>query len=182
MKLDKIARYSFLGMAALMIILGAVALLWPAMPLDALSILFGVLMLISAIVRIVNGIKPRVQHLSNRYDIGHGVFQLFVAYLLIGHSAVMAGILSVIAGFVLLMSGIMKMQAGYEMRIQGGKKWIFFLLLAIVNMVFGVILVVSPYGAELIGAYIGAGLILEGIENLVDVLWGMRKAKTANPA
>lgn len=172
---EKILRYGYLGVTTLTFILGGVLAVWAAFPVTALAVIYGIVLFFSAVVRLLNGVRPKLQHMTERFDIALGAFHLFLAYLLIAHTPVMASIFPVLLGFNLLIGGILKMQAGFDTKAQGAKLagWLPSVALAILVLVYGVVIIVvqASFRANLL---MGVGLMLEGLIHFIDLFWAQK--------
>lgn len=101
---------------------------------------------------------------------------LIVLGLVIGFAQeTIASLLPVIFGLVLFVGGILKTQGAFDLKRMGDLRWFITLIGALVSLVFGVIVLVNPFGTLMtLMRVMGAFLVVESIQ---DAIYAMRYEK-----
>ena len=71
-----------------------------------------------------------------------------------------------VLGFLVTISGILKMQNSVDMLRLGQGTWYVAFCMAILNIIFGIVLLIDPFSRELLVYLLGAALIFSGITDL----------------
>ena len=101
-----------------------------------------------------------------RYDLVVGLSTILGGILVIIKIDQLTALIPVLLGFLVTISGILKIQNSVDMLRLGNGTWHVAFALAIVNIIFGIVLLIDPFGGELLVTLLGAGLIYSGLTDL----------------
>ena len=79
-----------------------------------------------------------------------------------------------ILGLYLIFDGVVKLQAALDIKKEGYQKWGILLLLAVLMIALGVVILLNPFhSAQVLTAFIGACMLVDGVINLWNavVVW-----------
>lgn len=86
-----------------------------------------------------------------------------------------ASLLPVIFGFVLFVGGVFKIQGAFDLKRMGDLRWFFTLVGALVSTVFGLVILINPFGTLMtLMRVMGAFLVIEAVQ---DMLYAWRYEK-----
>ena len=91
--------------------------------------------------------------------------------VLIFRTSYMVEILSICVGIFILVDGALKLQTAVDAKKFGIEKWWLILIIALLVSIVGIILMVIPFAAQTVAAWIiGINLVLDGVLNICVVL------------
>jgi uncharacterized membrane protein HdeD (DUF308 family) len=167
------------GVSAL--IFGILVLIWPKTTLLIVAVLFGLQLLISGIVRIVNGIVDKsIEGWQRGLSITFGVLILLAGVLCLRNPALSLLTIIVVVAIGWLVDGIMNIVLGVQ-NPRGerlGK-----ILMGVVFLLGAILLLVFPTTALITFALLGGWiLIIFGVAMLVAGIMGLRAQNKAGPS
>lgn len=182
MNVVKQAKTSFICFSILSIILGVCLIIWPHVSAETICIVFGLILLLTGVLRIVFYFKGTVFGIPLYADLTAGFLILLVGALLIIHPGDAASLLPIVAGLSLIFDGAFKLQPSADLRRVGVKYWWYILILSILTSACGVLLVLNPFaGLTALMVALGVCLILDGIQNICTVAYVSRFIKKEMP-
>lgn len=153
-----------------LLILGVLALIWPDISAVVVCCALGALCIASGVYEIVRYFKLGLVGLFFQYDLALGLFGILAGLLMLLHPLGAATWLPVIAGIYMVVASIFAIQISVEMRRFGIGSWGVSLALGIINTIFAFFLILDPFhGAQALMIYLGAAMILGGIQNLYAI-------------
>ncbi|MFR0848452.1 MAG: hypothetical protein ACLSG9_11210 [Eubacterium sp.] len=81
----------------------------------------------------------------------------------------------VVLGFLITISGILKLQNSVDLLRLGHGTWHVAFALAIINIVFGVVLLINPFAKEILITLVGIGFVYSGATDLYVTISISRK-------
>ncbi len=156
-------KWNLVTLAVLFIVLGVIIIMWPDEVMRTSCYMLAAMLMIIGVISLISYLRKDISGMLYRYD------------LVVGLSAVLGGILviikvdqliALILGFLVTISGILKMQNSVDMLRLGHGTWYVAFCMAIFNIIFGIVLLVDPFGKELLVYLLGAALIFSGITDL----------------
>ena len=157
-------KWNLVTLAVLFIVLGVIIIMWPDEVMRTSCYMLAAMLMIIGVISLISYLRKDISGMLYRYD------------LVVGLSAVLGGILviidqlialiPVVLGFLVTISGILKMQNSVDMLRLGHGTWYVAFCMAIFNIIFGIVLLVDPFGKELLVYLLGAALIFSGITDL----------------
>ena len=96
---------------------------------------------------------------------------MILGAVLIFRTSYMVEILSICVGIFILVDGALKLQTAVDAKKFGIEKWWLILVIALLVSIVGIILMVIPFAAQTVAAWIiGINLVLDGVLNICVVL------------
>jgi uncharacterized membrane protein HdeD (DUF308 family) len=161
--------FALRGLAA--VIFGILAFAWPGLTLATLVLLFGIFVLIDAVMAIISAIRSKGDHVW--VLLLEGVVAVVAGVLVLGWPGITALLLLYIIAAWAIVSGILEIVSAVRLRTIIEHEWAWILSGAL-SIVFGVVAIARPgAGALAIIWLIGAYAILFGI-TLFFVAWRIR--------
>lgn len=172
-------------LAILEVLVGIFLLVNPEGITKVFIVIFGVIMLIIGVFGLISYLRGR-KNGENRIG---GLIGTIIA-LVLGLISIFASnwiltlvsLLAVVFGILLILGGIVKFSSFAQVKKSGlvGSGTVLMLISGIIMIIFGVILVIRPFGTiELLLRIAGILLIIEAVLDLISVFLSMRGKKTA---
>ena len=175
MEVVKQAKSTFLCFSILNILLGVCLIIWPGISATTLCIIFGILLMVMGVVRIICYFDGRFFGLPLFADMSIGIMCALLGLLLIIHPGDAATIVSLIIGICLIIDGAFKLQTSVDIKRVGVKYWWYILILAVLTAACGVLIVCDPFtGAAALMIAMGISLIIDGVQNICTVAYVSR--------
>lgn len=176
--LKKVKWDAILG-ALLYVVLGIVALVIPETMIKTLGYLIGILLIVIGAVSMIGYLLRENSLNYYRHDFGYGLVGVAVGILFLYKVEWIISLVPVILGIMVLASGCSKLQNVIDMMRGEYGNWIVMLVLAIINVIIGVILIVNPFDTVvLLFQLVGAGLIFSGITDCVTAVYVAGRLKS----
>ncbi len=160
------------------IIAGGIFLLWPGATIVVLAVFFGIWLLVTGVIQIVQGFNKELSGGQRTLAVIVGVISILLGVLCF-RGGIVNGvyILSLFVGFSFLFRGIWQLIAGIQGKGVPGRGLLIFS--GILGIIAGIIVVSVPFQSIVILAYIaGIWLILMGI---IEVIYSFKiKSRTGN--
>lgn len=152
--------------AVVFILLGIVLLAFPNATMILVCRIIGWGVLISGIVALVGAIRGN----QGGAGIAVGVVGIIVGIYIIAKPGVLASIIPFVVGIVMVVNGILNITTAARNRDVFGRRYLPSLAGGIVTVLFGALLLCNSfYAAALIVRFIGIGLILGSVSNLISM-------------
>ena len=154
--------------AAIMIILGAVLVLFPGMTLVYIVRLGGAALILGGIGSVVSWCRMgRHQAGSSYLDIAGGIFAVLGGLFLMLRPQVLIDMFPTVAGVLIILNGFFNLLKALDSRRLGFSKWLVSLLLAAVTIALGIFLLAHPFSTmQLLVRILGVVLIYNGLSSL----------------
>lgn len=161
--LKEIKWDSFLS-ALLYVVMGVVLLLFPDTTARTLGYLVGGVAVVAGAVSMICYLLRNANENYYRNDFLYGLVGIALGCFVFYKVDLIISLIPFILGLLVVVSGCGKLQDVIDMKRIGYGNWIAMLILAVLNVVFGVVLLKNPFSAaEVLLQVIGAGLIFSGI-------------------
>ena len=143
-------------MSILYILLGIILIVRPEFSALTICRLFGTIMLIPGIIRIVGFFRRDVYGNLLDFDLVYGlIFIAFGGFMLIAPKVIITA-LPIILGIVIIVDSIIRLQFAFNLKRLLHKKWQIHLYLALITAVLGILLVFKPFeGSIILTRFIG---------------------------
>ena len=162
----------------LYIVLGIVALLIPETMVKTLGYLIGILLILAGAVSMICYLLREAHQNYYRNDFGYGLMGIAVGILFLYKVDWIISLVPAILGILVVASGCRKLQDVIDMKRMGYGNWVLVLILAAVNVAFGVGLIMNAFEAALLFLQlVGAGLIFSGVTDCASCLYLAGKVK-----
>ncbi len=156
----------------LYVVLGIVTLIIPETMIKTLGYLIGILLILVGAVSMICYLLRDNSLNYYRHDFGYGLVGIAVGILFLYKVEWIISLVPVILGILVLASGCGKLQNVIDMKRAGYGNWAAMLILAVINVIFGVILIVNPFDTViLLFQLVGAGLIFSGVTDCITAVY-----------
>lgn len=170
MKWIRRAKRAHIVLSIILIVVGLLFLLDPALSLRVVCRLVGVLCLLFGAAKLAGYFSRDAYGLAFQFDLGLGLVALVLGILLLLRPEGAASLLQLLVGLFVVVDGILKLQTALDARRFGLPRWWVILLTAAVTAAAGLLLILNPLGgARAMMMLLGAALIAAGIETLIVV-------------
>ena len=163
-------RFATFGIAILCTLLGLALLIWPEQSMNVLGYGFGAVLTISGLLQIGGYVASDKQGLLKKIQLLAGILIAVVGVAILLSPKTVMKLTVVVIGIVMLYHGVMDIKFGFDIKNCNGSKWAVTLLMGLVTCALGVLVLVNPFGsARVLMIIIGAGLIFDGVSDVVTV-------------
>lgn len=178
MRTLKEMKWDNLLTALLYIIIGIVLLLFPETTARTLGYLVGGVAVLAGAVSMICYLLRDAHQNYFRNDFVYGLAGIALGCFIFYKVDLIISLIPFILGLLVVISGCSKLQDVIDMKRMGYGNWIFMLILAIANVVFGIVLMCNPFStAVLLFRLIGAGLVFSGVSDGLVTLFFAGKVK-----
>lgn len=182
MKTAKKWKWIFIGIACAMMLLGLCLVIWPQISATVLCYLFGALILVTGVIRIVCYIRRGISAFFHYYELPLGLLDILLAVFFFSRSRYVVLILPVAIGIMILVDSIFELQMAIDLKRLGLGRWWSMLALSILSILFSFLLILEPFdGSVTLMIFIGLSLIVDGIQSLCSVIYASRYIKRVKP-
>lgn len=172
MKLLKQLKWDTLLMGVLNILLGIVALVIPETMERMLGFLIGAVLIIAGAVSMISYLLRDAHQNYYHNDFLHGLLGILLGILVLYKVDIIISLVPLLLGALVLVSGLSKLQDVIDLKRMGYGNWIVMLVLAVVNVMLGLVLLLNPMAtAALLFRLLGVGLIFSGITDSVTTIY-----------
>lgn len=166
MKLLRQIKWNLVILSLLFIALGVILILWPNEVMRTSCYMLAAMLIIVGVISLINYLRKDISGILYRYDLVVGLSAILGGILVIIKVDQLLSLIPVVLGFLVTISGILKMQNSVDMLRLGQGTWYVAFCMAILNIIFGIVLLIDPFGRELLVNLLGAALIFSGITDL----------------
>lgn len=166
MKLLKEIKWNLVVLSLLFIVLGVILIMWPNEVMRTSCYMLAAMLIIVGVISLINYLRKDISGILYRYDLVVGLSAVLGGILVIIKVDQLLNLIPVVLGFLVTISGILKMQNSVDMLRLGQGTWYVAFCMAILNIIFGIVLLIDPFGRELLVNLLGAALIFSGITDL----------------
>ncbi len=166
MKLLKQIKWNLIAIAVAFVALGVVLIIFPTEVMKTSCYMMAALLIIIGVISLVNYLRKDIVGIIYRYDLVVGLSCVLGGILVIIKIDDLIMLIPVVLGFLVTISGILKMQNSVDMLRLGNGVWHVTFGLAIANIVFGIVLLINPFAAELHVMLMGIALIYSGLTDI----------------
>lgn len=154
--------------ALITIFVGIIFMVFPAVTTAVLGYTLGTVAIIAGIIFVAKYIKKDVREDYYSHELVMGLCLMIIGILVYIKVDIIGDIFKPVFGLFILYSGVEKLQTAIDLVRMKYENWKLVLVLAIVNIVFGIILLLNfKFGMVIAFILIGIGLIFSGISSLV---------------
>ena len=166
MKLLRQIKWNLVILSFLFIALGIILILWPNEVMRTSCYMLAAMLIIVGVISLINYLRKVISAILYRYDLVVGLSAVLGGILVIIKVDQLLSLIPVVLGFLVTISGILKMQNSVDMLRLGQGTWYVAFCMAILNIIFGIVLLIDPFSRELLVYLLGAALIFSGITDL----------------
>ena len=167
MELIKKAKWGYLFLSALYIVLGIILIIYPAQTINVICKIIGVTAVAAGIYTIVRFFLRSATTFTATAGLITGIICLVCGILLISNPDFIKSIFPFVIGIMIIIDSAFKLMTSFEIKNTTREGWLGVLVLSVIGLVFGFIIVFNAGAtADFIVRIIGVSLIVEAIENL----------------
>lgn len=171
-KVLKELKWDALLKGVLYTLLGVAAFLIPETMEKTLAYLIAVVLILAGAVSMVCYLLRSARENYYRNDFLYGLVGIALGIIVLYKIELIISLVPVILGIMVLISGCAKLQDVIDMKRLNSGNWIVMLVIAIIDVLFGVLLIANPFkAATILFRLIGVGLIFSGITDCVTIIY-----------
>lgn len=161
-------KWDVIMTSLLYVALGIVVLAMPGIMFKTLGYLIGAFLIVAGAVSMVCYLLRDARRNYFRNDFVYGLVEITVGIIVLYKVDKIMELVPIILGILVVASGCRKLQDAIDMKRLEYSGWILMLVLAVVNVIFGVWLILDPIKVEMVlERLIGIGLIVSGVTDCV---------------
>lgn len=150
-----------------MMVLGIGMIIWPDISALAVCYLMGAICIATGIYELIRYFKLGVVGILFRHDLIISLLSILSGIILLCHPLGALTILPIILGLYMIIAGVFTIQISadsYRFAVSGWRKSLIF---GIIGIALGLLTIINPFaGAKAMMTFIGAALLIIGIENI----------------
>lgn len=170
-------KYSCL-VSIMMIILAVFLIGKPVETIEAFIIAFSSIMIVEGIISFVNYFTIDKEYRLTSFDLISGIITSLTGILMFIYRDNLINVFPVILGIWIIINNLFKMQISINLSSIKGSGWVYFLLLNILLIIFGIILIINPFASLVtITTISGIILLVSCLINLFESIYLIIKVK-----
>jgi uncharacterized membrane protein HdeD (DUF308 family) len=178
MKMLKELKWDALFKGILYILLGVVALVVPETMEKTLGYLLGIVLIIAGGVSMIGYLLREAHENYYRNDFVYGLAGIVIGIIVLLRVEIIISLIPLLLGILVTISGCAKLQDVIDMKRMNYGSWVLMLILAVINLVLGLLLIFNPFkAASLLFRIIGIGLIYSGLTDCITTIYFAKKIK-----
>lgn len=184
MKMLKRVRWVYLLLALFLIGMGVCLLIWPTVSMNLVCMITGGGAVLVGFAKIVVYGVRQVNAMIEQYDFAFGVLCVIGGVILLIQPEQLLELLPQVLACCILWDCVFKLQVALDAKRLGNGLWFLQLLAVLICVVWGVCLLVQPFGLkekQYLGILVAGGLIADGVLNLLAVIYIAATVKKAPP-
>lgn len=172
MKTLKKVKWTFIGISALMMILGICLIIQPHISATIICYLFGIIILIAGIARIVCYVQRIIGKFVYYYELWQGLLDIFVSIIFFLHPQNVIIAMPIIIGIIIIIDSVFSLQAAFDLKRWGLYSWWSILIFSFINILFAFLLIADPFGgSRALMIFLGISLIANSIQNICVIVF-----------
>lgn len=178
MRMLKELKWDALLSSILYVVMGIVLLLFPDTTARTLGYLVGGVAVAAGAVSMICYLLRDAHQNYYRNDFLYGLVGIALGCFIFYKVDLIVSLIPFIMGLLVIVSGCSKLQDVIDMKRMDYGNWVIMLAVAVVNVVFGIIMLRNPFStAAILLQVIGAGLVFSGLTDVFVTLFFARKIK-----
>lgn len=164
--------------ALLCVVYGIVLIIWPDISSNFICYAIGAAIMLVGVIFVIRYIRKDLVRDFYRKDLVIGLIAISLGLVALLRVELIKGLIPTILGIVVLFSGIVKLQNAIDMFRMQYTYWYIILILALLNVGFGILLILEPiWIVDIVFILIGCGLVYSGISDLLTLYFVSRTIK-----
>lgn len=177
-KLLKQIKWDAILISVLYIALGIVCVVIPETMVKTIGYLIGALLIIAGAVSMICYLLREAHQNYYRNDFVYGLVSIAIGIIVLYKVDWLIELVPLILGVLVLASGCSKLQDVIDMKRMEYGNWVLMLILAVANVIFGVVVIFNPFEtALLLFQLVGAGLIFSGATDCFTIIFFAKKIR-----
>lgn len=171
-------KWDVITTGILYILLGLVALLLPETMEKTLGYLLGIVLILAGAISMIMYLLRDAHENYYHNEFVFGLVGIALGILVLYKVEFIISLIPFLLGLLVLVSGCTKLQDVIDMKRLDLNSWIPMLVLAVINVLLGVLLIYNPFqAATLLFRLLGIGLILSGATDVIATLFFAAKLR-----
>lgn len=166
MKILKELKWNLIVLALAFVTIGIIFLIYPVEVQTTACYIIAALLIVVGVISLVNYLRKDISGIIYRYDLVVGLSAILGGILVIIKIQELTELILVVLGFLVTISGILKLQNSVDMLRLGHGTWHVAFAMAIINIIFGIVLLINPFSSDVQKLLIGIALIYSGLTDL----------------
>ena len=164
-------KKNWIASAVLCIVVGLILLLWPESTLTSVGYVLGGIAIAMGVIRVVRYFKQAHTYpVIFQSDLVVGLFSFGLGLFMIRSPQTVMGLIPMLFAIVIIGFGVANILRAVDAKRAGISLWRLLLVLAILTLALGWLILANPFASLAVTVMvIGAGLIYEGVSDLVTV-------------
>ncbi|MBQ7955999.1 MAG: DUF308 domain-containing protein [Lachnospiraceae bacterium] len=164
--------------AALFVIMGIVLIIYPETTAETICYVVGISGVVIGIFTVLAYMFRDVEKNYYRNDFIVGMMEILLGAFVLYKADLIIELIPCVLGMLVVFSGISKLQNCINLRQMNCGNGLVFFIMAVVNMLWGILLVIDPFDdTELLFILIGVGLLISGITDTFATLYMAKKMR-----
>lgn len=173
-------RWTYLLLSVFLIAIGVCLLVWTEVSLDMACMIVGGGAAVYGLLKIIIYFVRQINSMVERYDFSTGVLCIFAGAGMLVQPAELLNLLPQVLAGCMLVDCVFKMQVVLDAKRLGNGAWFLELFGLLICGAWGACLVLQPFGLdEYVSQMVAGGLIVEGVLNLLSVIFIAATVKKA---
>lgn len=182
MELLKKSKLPILIFSVIFTVSGVVLILYPEKSLDAICRIIGVLAVLLGIYNVLRFFLKYGTNFQIAVDLIVGIFSAACGLILLCNPSYIRNIFFIVTGIFILIDSAFKLMTAFELKNVRAKIWYCVFFLSLFGIALGLIIIMKPsFFAELIPVITGLSLIVDGIENIIALIFSVKALKKKSP-
>lgn len=161
-----------------LIIAGLVLTFFPEITAKSIAYTIGIVAIIIGAFFIIRYFHTQPGYIGENRGLVSGFVVIIFGILIFVKSEMIISIIPIILGFIVTTSGLNTLQQGIDLARVNGKGWGAVILMAVINIVVGVVVLCNPFStATLLIRIIGIGMVYSGITDILISLYLSKQIK-----
>ena len=160
-------KWPVIVMALAYVVLGVVMIIYPDQTKTTITYLFAGFLIAIGIVNLIQYARMEAMMVVDRYDLAIGFSAVIGGILIFINIAKFLPMITMVLGFMLTFSGVMKLQNSVNLMRLRSAKWHIPFAMAVINIVYGVVMLIDPFSEEILAVLLSLGFILSGITDVI---------------
>lgn len=151
---------------------GLVLVIWPSEIKKGICYAIATAIVIVGVVYIIQYAKKDVMRDFYRKDLTIGLIMLTLGIIAFIKWEAILNVIPVLLGILILYSGLSKLQNALDLMRLKAKSWLAIMIISILNILFGIIMIVEPaWVMDMLFVLLGIGLLFGGITDIVTMIF-----------
>ncbi len=163
----RIAKIGYIAMSAVFCAIGAIMIIFPAIPVQFMCMVIGIAMLLFGCIKLIGYFSKDLYRLAFQYDFQFGILLIVLGLVVLIRPSDVMQLVCISMGIVLLIEGMFKVQISLDAKSFGIQQWWIILFFSILTCIIGLILIFRPSESiHILAVILGISLIIGAILNL----------------
>lgn len=168
----KRVRWAYFLLSVALIAAGVCLAVWPAISMDVACMAAGIGAMVYGLIKIVIYFVRHVEHMVEQYDFSMGLLCIAAGAFLVIHPGKIVEMVPQVVAVYMICDCVFKLQVSLDAKRLGSGAWFLMLLVTLVVAVWGVCLLLQPFGLDAyLSVLLAGGLIADGVMNLLAVIF-----------